>query len=419
MATPRTPRPPRGASVHPRLRADGTTAYRLMYRLDGAQKVVTFDDPDDAAQWQARFARDPKVALALLTATQAQAAGQVDDVLTVDRMVAQHIAGLSGIEPRTIADYERDARLHISPSLGAMPAVALADREVTAAWVRTLEETLAPKTIANVHALLSAACATAVDAGRLPSNPVRGLRLPRGIPEEMVFLTQQQVAELLSEIPEHWRPLVATLVGSGVRWGEAAALTVADVDLDAGTLRVIKAIGRDPRSRAHVKTTKTRRGVRTVRVPKVVVDQLRPLVVGRSATDPLFTTRKMGRRVAHNNFHGRVWKPALARLAVPVLDEDGQVLRRAWEVEPRIHDLRHTYASWALQSGVPLIELQRQMGHESITTTADRYGHLAPGAGAATAAAIGSRLSAALRGAGHLRLVEDDQPREVETETGS
>ena len=222
----------------------------------------------------------------------------------------------------------------------------------------------------------------------------------------MVFLTQGQVAELLAETPAHWRPLVATLVGSGIRWGEAAALTVADVDLDAGTLRVLKAVGRDAASRAHVKATKTRRGVRTVRIPDVVVQQLRPLVTGRAATDPLFTTARGGRRVAHNNFHQRVWKPALRRLATAGVDELGVVLRRAWEVEPRIHDLRHTYASWALQSGVPLIELQRQMGHESITTTADRYGHLAPGAGAATAAAIGSRLSAALHGIGHLRQVQ-------------
>lgn len=380
---------------------------------------MTFDDPKDAEEWRLRFARDPRLALAMLTATQAQAGGRVDDVLTVDRMVAQHIAGLSGIEARTIADYERDARLHISPELGQLPAVALADREVTAAWVRTLQETLSPKTIANIHALLSAACATAMDAGRLPSNPVRGLRLPRGIPEEMVFLTQGQVAELLAETPAHWRPLVATLVGSGIRWGEAAALTVADVDLDAGTLRVLKAVGRDAASRAHVKATKTRRGVRTVRIPDVVVQQLRPLVTGRAATDPLFTTARGGRRVAHNNFHQRVWKPALRRLATAGVDELGVVLRRAWEVEPRIHDLRHTYASWALQSGVPLIELQRQMGHESITTTADRYGHLAPGAGAATAAAIGSRLSAALHGIGHLRQVQGGQAREVDAETGS
>lgn len=44
---------------------------------------------------------------------------------------------------------------------------------------------------------------------------------------------------------------------------------------------------------------------------------------------------------------------------------------------PRIHDLRHTFASWAIQAGVPLPVIQRQLGHESIQTTVDTYGHLA------------------------------------------
>ena len=43
---------------------------------------------------------------------------------------------------------------------------------------------------------------------------------------------------------------------------------------------------------------------------------------------------------------------------------------------PRVHDLRHTYASWAIRSGTPLPVIQRQMGHESIQTTVDTYGHL-------------------------------------------
>lgn len=45
---------------------------------------------------------------------------------------------------------------------------------------------------------------------------------------------------------------------------------------------------------------------------------------------------------------------------------------------PRIHDLRHTHVSWLIAAGVPLPAIQRRLGHESITTTIDRYGHLAP-----------------------------------------
>ena len=46
----------------------------------------------------------------------------------------------------------------------------------------------------------------------------------------------------------------------------------------------------------------------------------------------------------------------------------------------RVHDLRHTYVSLALQRGVPLMVVSRQLGHASIAITADTYGHLAPDA---------------------------------------
>lgn len=72
-----------------------------------------------------------------------------------------------------------------------------------------------------------------------------------------------------------------------------------------------------------------------------------------------------------------------ARLAQQ-LDELGDQLR----ARPRIPDLRHTHASWLIAAGVPLTVIQRRLGHESIKTTSDLYGHLAEDADAAAAAAL-------------------------------
>jgi integrase len=60
--------------------------------------------------------------------------------------------------------------------------------------------------------------------------------------------------------------------------------------------------------------------------------------------------------------------------------------------EPRIHDLRHTCASWMLNSGVRIEVVQAHLGHESIQTTVDRYGHLDRNAGKTAAAAIAKML---------------------------
>jgi integrase len=65
------------------------------------------------------------------------------------------------------------------------------------------------------------------------------------------------------------------------------------------------------------------------------------------------------------NFHTNVWVPSLVRAKEAGLTKN-----------PRVHDLRHTNASWLIQAGVPLTVIQRHLGHESIQTTSDRYGHL-------------------------------------------
>lgn len=69
--------------------------------------------------------------------------------------------------------------------------------------------------------------------------------------------------------------------------------------------------------------------------------------------------------VRAQNLHTNVLVPALTRAK-----EKGLTKR------PRPHDLRHTNASWLIQAGVPLPVIQRHLGHESIQTTVDRYGHL-------------------------------------------
>lgn len=79
---------------------------------------------------------------------------------------------------------------------------------------------------------------------------------------------------------------------------------------------------------------------------------------------------------------GRPSNQELHRAWGPALDELGDQLR----TRPRIHDLRHTHASWLIAAVVPLTVIQRRLGHESIKTTSGRYGHLADDADVLAAA---------------------------------
>jgi integrase len=60
--------------------------------------------------------------------------------------------------------------------------------------------------------------------------------------------------------------------------------------------------------------------------------------------------------------------------------------------KPRVHDLRHTNASWLIQAGVHLTVVQRHLGHQSIQTTSDRYGHLDRASSRVVADVVGEAL---------------------------
>lgn len=89
-----------------------------------------------------------------------------------------------------------------------------------------------------------------------------------------------------------------------------------------------------------------------------------------------------GKHLRRSWFLEAVWYPALDRAGV--------------ERRPRIHDLRHSHASWLIAQGVGLPVIQRRLGHESIKTTIDAYGHLAPDAWAGAADAAELALVGAL-----------------------
>lgn len=337
-------------------RKDGTHAYRVYFRQRGRQTTLTFDDENLAETF--RTAVDQLGAEAALRLHQIDRQPRAQHGITVTEWLTHHIDHLTGVDSRTADDYRAYLRNDIGPALGHMPLADL-DRDDVARWVQAMGAAGASaKTIANKHGLLSAALAGAVISGQIPSNPAAGTRLPRGQRQEMVFLTRQQFATLLAAAPERWRPLVEFLVASGARWSEVTALQPADVDRAGHTVRINKAWKRSP---YRIGPPKTRRSVRTINVPARVLDQL------DYTGEWLFTNPGRGNRAAGGpvrapNFRSNVWIPAVERSKL--------------EPRPRIHDLRHTCASWLIQAGVPLPVIQRHLGHESIQTTVDVYGHL-------------------------------------------
>lgn len=364
------------ASIRKRVTSRGQTRYQVRWIEDGRAQAATLPTRDAAKTFRGRVEsagdRWPD------DDTPAAAAPTLR-VYAVD-----FFASLSGVTPRTHHDYRRDLDAYILPTFGDVP-LDLIDRAAVGRWVRALEQREKPpaaKTIANLHGLLSSVLAAAVDDKHISGNPAHGTSLPTGQKEEACFLTPQEFSLVRSAIPRaDDKALAATLAGTGMRWGEVSALEVQRVDLLAATprLAVVQAWKRQPNSSYALGPPKTPRSRRTITLDPEVVDALLPHVAGKTGAELVFPGRGGG-RYRHANFY-RVWQPAIAKAR-----------KEGLEKSPRLHDLRHSHASWLIAAGVPLVAIQRRLGHESITTTIDLYGHLAPDTDLGAAAAITEAL---------------------------
>ncbi|MEE6139839.1 site-specific integrase [Mycobacterium sp. 050128] len=346
------------ASIRERDRKDGSRYWAVLYTLNGKQTSSSFNDQGEALDFQNLANRlGPAKAIEVWRTRQ-----QTDGGHTVGSWCSHYIEHLTGVNQATRTKYRAYVTNDIAPSaIGPLPLSTLGNHDV-AAWLNAL--TGSAKTAANKHGFLAGALNAAMRARHITANPCDGNRLRRDEPTEMVFLTQHEFGLLLSSVTEPWQPLVEFLVASGARWGEASALKPTDINVAEGTVDIKRAWRYVSGEGYQLGPTKTRRSTRTIDVSTSTLSKL------DLSGEWVFTNSGRGGRgadgpVRAHNFNPNVWVPAVGRA------RDGGLIKR-----PRVHDLRHTNASWLIQASVPLPVIQRHLGHESIQTTVDRYGHL-------------------------------------------
>lgn len=353
---------------------DGSTSYRVKFLHDGKRRTRTFIDARSRDSWRATLdLLGPDKALEIL-ATPAPVAEQ----RTVAAQIRHHIEHLTGVTDGTRTKYERIAAARLS---GDLERVLLSDltRDHVSRWVNA--QTGSPKTIKNAHSLLSAALSSAVRDHLIDGNVAKGVQLPRldSGDDEHVYLTKHEVGVLLSLVDEHWRPVIAFLAQTGCRFSEATALAVGSVDTRSRLARISRAWKYTAGGPPVLGAPKTRKSRRTIYYPPAIAAMLDVHMRGRRPDDWVFTNTH-GNPVRNGPFHENVWQP--------VMDAFETLTGK----RPRPHDLRHSYVSWAIAAGVSLPVIQRQLGHESIKTTVDVYGHLVPSDMDAMATTIGEDM---------------------------
>ncbi|MCY2928592.1 MAG: site-specific integrase [Planctomycetota bacterium] len=243
---------------------------------------------------------------------------------------------------------------------------------------------MSPGTVRNIRTFISGVFTQAVEDGLLAVNPAQqlGRFLPR-CPDRKAHiraLTREQVKAVLdaaAELYPDYYPLVLCGFRTGMRMGELLGLAWEDVDFEGKCINL-----RRSWSHNRFSTPKTHKG-RVVdlsdQLARVLLDHRQALLLkfkGKLRAVPVPAGMAEGEsiNVVFPYFTGRQIDPSwFRRVAWRRLFEKANV------PQVRIHDMRHTFASLLLQQGESLHYVKEQLGHSSIQTTVDVYGHLAPG----------------------------------------
>lgn len=257
-------------------------------------------------------------------------------------------------------------RIHAEPVLGRHE-LRLIKPSTIQAWIRGLQDRLAPTYVRAVATNVSAVLSAAVDDGLIARNPCRAgsVKLPKVDRRRIEPWPAEQVAAVIDALPSRYRAIAVVAAGCGLRQGEVFGLRVADVEFLRHRLRVeqqIKIV------RNQLTTDRPKGGkVRTVPLPEAVAVELAEHLRRHGAqSDQLFFTSREHKPLNRNYFNSHLWRPALLAAGVEPGRANG------------MHALRHFYASVLIDAGESVKAVAEYLGHADPGFTLRVYAHLFP-----------------------------------------
>ena len=235
------------------------------------------------------------------------------------------------------------------------------------------DKPLSTNTINKIMILLKKIFDVGLRKGYYSNNPVKLLKkLPIEKPK-IQFWTIAEFQQFLKlfEIDEYNIKLLFTvLFFTGLRLGEALALTWQDVDFTSNTIHVTKSTYVN-KGISHISTTKTKAGTRRIIINKKLSQELETWQKKQEKQLQQFSNDITTLQVFQNS-PIIITKDAIEKQYKKILERDNTLKKI------RIHDFRHSHASLLINNGEDYLVVKERLGHASITTTIDTYSHLYP-----------------------------------------
>lgn len=300
--------------------------------------------------------------------------------VTFAEWVDQWLASNPAKRSTTLA---RDASVlgtHFLPTLGSRPLASITPAHVRGV-IDVMSKRLAPSTVRTNVGVLRAVLNAAVEADLIGRSPLRGLRSSKSNRRERVTLTPDQLLALADAVGPRYRALVLLGGTLGLRWSEAIALRVRDIDFLRRTITVAQTIS-EVNGKHETAETKSTASARTLSVPQFLLDAVAEhLATQRGHPDPdhlVFTGPKGGR--LRRSFAARTFNPAVRRAGLA----SGLTF----------HGLRHVAASLMVEAGVHPRVIQQRLGHATARLSMELYAHVPDAADRQVAADLDAAFAA-------------------------
>ena len=277
---------------------------------------------------------------------------------------------------KTIERYGGLIQKHIAPEIGRIELSKLTPSHIRGLESKLSSEGMAPKGVELVHTVISGAYKYALSMEVVWRNPAKAVTPPKVIRKEVEPPEISKVREILDLAEREGHPLFPCLhliAYTGIRRGEALGLRLQDMNLDSGVISIVQTVSRSLHKGIIIQPTKTNSSRRSVDLDDDTIAVLRAHI-GRQLLS------KMELEGAYEDqgllFPDPFGNPLNPMVVTRAFQSYG---RKLGLKEARVHDLRHFHASVMLQKGGSLLLVSKRLGHASIATTGDIYGHLLPG----------------------------------------
>lgn len=235
------------------------------------------------------------------------------------------------------------------------------------------DKSLSNNTINKIMILLKKIFDVGLRKGYYTTNPVKLLKKLPVEKTKMQFWTVKEFQQFLTLFePEEYniKLLFTVLFFTGLRLGEALALTWKDIDFSSNTIHITKSVYVN-KGISHISTTKTKAGTRRIVINKKLSQKLQHWQDHQKHLLEKFTSDSLTLQVFQSN-PITITKNAIEKQYKRILERNNTLKKI------RIHDFRHSHASLLINQGEDYLVVKERLGHASITTTIDTYSHLYP-----------------------------------------